>query len=131
MDHQEGKLKAKKDEDLEDEDDESSGAPSSSQTLTFELNDTLYAEAEVNTTEDIVYLWLGVRSIIRPSGGTLLIFAPKANVMLSYTQAEAIELLTDKLTAARQSLSNATEDLEFLREQVRARLPSDLPNMFS
>ncbi|KAG8949189.1 hypothetical protein FRC04_008987 [Tulasnella sp. 424] len=99
-DKREGKLKAKKDEDLEDEDDESSGAASSSQTLTFELNDTLYAEAEVNTTEDIVYLWLG------------------ANVMLSYTQAEAIDLLTDKLTAARQSLSNATEDLEFLREQI-------------
>ncbi|KAG8909274.1 peptide chain release factor 1 [Tulasnella sp. 408] len=68
--------------------------------MTFELNDTLYAEAEVNTTEDIVYLWLG------------------ANVMLSYTQEEAIKLLTEKLSAAKQSLTNANEDLEFLREQI-------------
>ena len=38
--------------------------------------------------------------------------------MLSYTQDEAIELLSSKLAAARQSLHNTVEDLEFLREQV-------------
>jgi len=38
--------------------------------------------------------------------------------MLSYTQDEAIELLSSKLQAAQQNLKNTTEDLEFLREQV-------------
>ena len=38
--------------------------------------------------------------------------------MLSYTQDEAIELLSSKLSAAKQSLTNTVEDLEFLREQV-------------
>ena len=38
--------------------------------------------------------------------------------MLSYTQDEAIALLSSKLAAAKQNLANATEDLEFLREQV-------------
>lgn len=38
--------------------------------------------------------------------------------MLSYTQDEAIELLTSKLVAAKQNLANAIEDLEFLREQI-------------
>lgn len=42
----------------------------------------------------------------------------QANVMLSYTQDEAIELLSSKLSAAKQNLTNTVEDLEFLREQV-------------
>jgi hypothetical protein len=52
-----GKQKAKDDE-LGDEDD----ADKDEQPLktTFELNDTLYAEAEVEES-DVVYLWLGVR----------------------------------------------------------------------
>ncbi|OIW26543.1 Prefoldin, subunit 3 [Coniochaeta ligniaria NRRL 30616] len=66
---------------------------------TFELNDTLYAKAEVPPTEE-VYLWLG------------------ANVMLAYPIDEAEELLEGKLKAAQTSLSNCEEDLEFLREQV-------------
>ena len=56
---QEGKS-ATSEDDLEDddlEDDESSQKPI---TTTFELNDTLYAEAELEDT-DSVYLWLGVR----------------------------------------------------------------------
>jgi hypothetical protein len=46
------------DDDLDGEDD------SSSQPLTthFELNDTLFAEAEIEDTDE-VYLWLGVRLI--------------------------------------------------------------------
>lgn len=53
---QEGKGKAE-DEDLEDlEEDESKNKPL---TTTFELNDTLFAEAELEDT-DTVYLWLGV-----------------------------------------------------------------------
>jgi hypothetical protein len=53
---QEGKGKASdKDDDLE-EDEETA---STKATTTFELNDTLYAEAELQDT-DTVYLWLGV-----------------------------------------------------------------------
>ena len=58
VDRQEGKSKAKDelDDDLEDEDESTGGALKT----TFELNDTLYAEAELEDT-DTVYLWLGVR----------------------------------------------------------------------
>ncbi|KAF2219878.1 ESC prefoldin protein subunit 3 [Elsinoe ampelina] len=65
----------------------------------FELNDTLYAKALVPTTRE-VYLWLG------------------ANVMLAYPVGEAEELLVGKLGAARTSLANCEEDLDFLREQI-------------
>ena len=41
---------------MEDEDSEDSKKP---MTTTFELNDTLYAEAQLDDT-DTVYLWLGV-----------------------------------------------------------------------
>ncbi|PQE32410.1 prefoldin subunit protein [Rutstroemia sp. NJR-2017a WRK4] len=66
---------------------------------TFELNDTLYAKANIPPTEE-VYLWLG------------------ANVMLSYPIDEAEELLSTRLSAAKQSLANCEEDLDFLREQI-------------
>jgi len=80
----------------EQQEDEESSKPF---TTSFELNDTLFAEAEIKAS-DTVYLWLG------------------ANVMLSYTLQQAHELLTKKLESAERSLSNVTEDLEFLREQV-------------
>ena len=70
---------------------------------TFELNDTLYAKAEVPPTDE-VYLWLG------------------ANVMLSYSIPEAEELLQSKLSTAKQSLGTCEEDLEFLREQITVRI---------
>ncbi|CCO34930.1 putative prefoldin subunit 3 [Rhizoctonia solani AG-1 IB] len=85
------------DDDLEDEDEDEES--SKKRITTFELNDTLYAEAELEDT-DTVYLWLG------------------ANVMLSYKLPEARELLISKLSAAQQNLVNVTEDLEFLREQI-------------
>ncbi|KAL6707415.1 peptide chain release factor 1 [Coniothyrium glycines] len=66
---------------------------------TFELNDTLYAKAEVPPTDE-VYLWLG------------------ANVMLAYPIPEAKELLQNKLSTAKNSLSTCEEDLDFLREQI-------------
>ncbi|KAK4611689.1 Prefoldin subunit 3 [Fulvia fulva] len=66
---------------------------------TFELNDTLYAKANIHKTEE-VYLWLG------------------ANVMLAYPLAEAESLLDGKLEAAKGSLANCEEDLDFLREQI-------------
>ncbi|KAF9647915.1 Prefoldin subunit 3 [Thelephora ganbajun] len=86
-------------EDLEElglEDDEASEKPL---VTTFELNETLFAEAELEDT-DVVYLWLG------------------ANVMLSYKIPEAIELLATKLKNAEASLQGLQDDLEFLREQI-------------
>ncbi|KAH8552115.1 Prefoldin subunit 3 [Umbelopsis sp. PMI_123] len=65
----------------------------------FELNDTLYARAKIEAS-DTVYLWLG------------------ANVMLEYTLEEAQDLLKSKLETAKKSLSNAIEDLDFLRDQI-------------
>jgi len=38
--------------------------------------------------------------------------------MLLYPAEEAIDLLTSKLTAAKKSLEETAEDLEWLREQV-------------
>lgn len=69
---------------------------------TFELNDTLFAKAEVPPTDE-VYLWLG------------------ANVMLAYPIPEAEELLQSKLSTARHSLNTCEEDLDFLREQITVR----------
>ncbi|KAL1595549.1 peptide chain release factor 1 [Nothophoma quercina] len=66
---------------------------------TFELNDTLFAKAEVPPTDE-VYLWLG------------------ANVMLAYPIPEAVELLSSKLSTAKASLATCEEDLDFLREQI-------------
>ncbi|KAF9261017.1 Prefoldin, subunit 3 [Marasmius fiardii PR-910] len=86
-------------DDLEDDlEDEDTSTPKRLRT-SFELNDTLFAEAELEET-DTVYLWLG------------------ANVMLSYKIPVAIELLKSKLQAAETSLANTVEDLEFLREQL-------------
>ncbi|CAA7263984.1 unnamed protein product [Cyclocybe aegerita] len=97
QERREGKSKANEDED--DMDDlEEEGSPKPLRT-TFELNDTLYAEAELEDT-DTVYLWLG------------------ANVMLSYKLPAAVVLLKSKLEAAQTSLNNTIEDLEFLREQT-------------
>lgn len=66
---------------------------------TFELNDTLYARANIPPTEE-VYIWLG------------------ANVMLSYPINEAQDLLESKLKSAKTSLSHCEEDLDFIREQI-------------
>ncbi|KAI0776696.1 Prefoldin subunit 3 [Trametes elegans] len=98
QERREGKNGDHGDDDLEDdlEDEEDAAKPL---TTTFELNDTLYAEAQLEDT-DTVYLWLG------------------ANVMLSYKLPAAVSLLRSKLEAAQNSLSTVIEDLEFLREQI-------------
>ncbi|KAI6002411.1 Prefoldin subunit-domain-containing protein [Pisolithus orientalis] len=93
------KQKADDQEDDLEEDDENSDGAKKPLTTTFELNDTLFAEAQLDDT-DTVYLWLG------------------ANVMLSYEIPEAITLLRSKLDAAETSLKTAIEDLEFVREQL-------------
>ncbi|KAF1737165.1 putative prefoldin subunit 3 [Beauveria bassiana] len=86
---------------------------------TFELNDTLYARANIPPTEE-VYIWLGVskkrKTPEEPNGPTLTVW--QANVMLSYPIDEAQTLLESKLKAAKTSLSNCEEDLDFIREQI-------------
>ncbi|TFK80299.1 Prefoldin subunit 3 [Polyporus arcularius HHB13444] len=99
QERREEKSAVKGEEDLEDDvldDDTNASKPL---TTTFELNDTLYAEAELEDT-DTVYLWLG------------------ANVMLAYKLPAAVSLLRSKLEAAQNSLASVIEDLEFLREQI-------------
>ncbi|KZT00239.1 Prefoldin subunit 3 [Laetiporus sulphureus 93-53] len=102
QERREGASKGDGDEEL-DEDNELSGDVHGEQKkpmrTTFELNDTLFAEAELEDT-DTVYLWLG------------------ANVMLSYKLPAAIALLKSKLEAAEAGLESLVEDLEFLREQI-------------
>lgn len=58
---QEGKSKEVEDEDGLDDDDLDGETTKKPLKTTFELNDTLYAEAELEDT-DTVYLWLGVRA---------------------------------------------------------------------
>ncbi|THG95744.1 hypothetical protein EW026_g5971 [Hermanssonia centrifuga] len=92
-----GKAEGEDEDDLDDlEDEETSKQPLKT---TFELNDTLYAEAELEDT-DTVFLWLG------------------ANVMLSYKIPDAVALLRTKLESAETNLAGVIEDLEFLREQI-------------
>ncbi|KAG6889210.1 hypothetical protein C0995_002670 [Termitomyces sp. Mi166 len=99
QERREGKQKASED-DLDDlDDDDDNDFTKKPLKTTYELNDTLFAEAELEET-DTVYLWLG------------------ANVMLSYKIPSAITLLQSKLDAAQTSLDNTIEDLEFLREQL-------------
>ncbi|OJT14441.1 hypothetical protein TRAPUB_9019 [Trametes pubescens] len=87
------------DDDLDDEDLEEDSSSKKPLVTTYELNDTLYAEAELEDT-DTVFLWLG------------------ANVMLSYKLPAAVALLRSKLDSAQSSLATVIEDLEFLREQI-------------
>ncbi|WRT64978.1 uncharacterized protein IL334_001919 [Kwoniella shivajii] len=88
-------------DDLEEDDDDdgTKGKKEEAMKTLFELNDTLYAEAEINENGE-VGLWLG------------------ANIMLMYPLQEAIDLLTSKLSTAKKSHEETVEDLEFLREQV-------------
>lgn len=44
--------------------------------------------------------------------------------MLSYPLPEADSLLASKLDAAKTSLANCDEDLDFLREQITVSQPS-------
>ncbi|KAK8846793.1 hypothetical protein IAR55_005881 [Kwoniella newhampshirensis] len=109
LDEEEEKLSDDEDDDLDDLDDDDDDDNDAGQkkreeveggmkTL-FELNDTLYAEAEIVESGE-VGLWLG------------------ANTMLMYPLQEAIELLTTKLSGAKKSHEETVEDLEWLREQI-------------
>lgn len=64
----------------------------------YSLADTIYAKAEVECNGEVC-LWLG------------------ANVMLKYTYDEAIEVLTNSLTASKTKFKETIEDLEHLRNQ--------------
>ncbi|KAF8151962.1 Prefoldin subunit 3 [Mycena galopus ATCC 62051] len=102
QERREGKGKAAED-DLDDEDDLEEGGSQKPLTTTFELNDTLYAEAELEDT-DTVYLWLGVLG--------------QRHAVLQNKIPAAVTLLKSKLEAAELSLKNTIEDLDYLREQI-------------
>jgi len=101
QERREGKKAKAEEDDLEDDLDEDEEGSSYSKPIrtTFELNDTLYAEAELEDTDE-VYLWLG------------------ANVMLSYKIPDAVELLRSKLSLVKQNLASLVSDLEYLKEQI-------------
>lgn len=84
---------------------------------TFELNETLFAEAELEDG-DTVFLWLGVCVSISSVYHSSNLSFIQANVMLSYKIPAAIELLRSKLDGAETSVENLTADIEFLREQL-------------
>ncbi|KAH9821242.1 Prefoldin subunit-domain-containing protein [Melampsora americana] len=65
----------------------------------FELADTLYTSAVIEPVEE-VYLWLG------------------ANTMMAYPLAEARELLSEKIEAAKARLAQTVEEHAFLRNQL-------------
>ncbi|KAH3679899.1 hypothetical protein WICMUC_000642 [Wickerhamomyces mucosus] len=68
--------------------------------INYELNDTLFTTAELPPKTENVLLWLG------------------ADIMLEYPIEEAIELLSTKLTTAKENLKISKEDCEFLRENI-------------
>lgn len=65
----------------------------------FLLSAALYAKAEIPPTEE-VFLWLG------------------ANVMLSYSTSEALELLSKNNSSAAKNLTSIDKDLDYLRDQI-------------
>ncbi|AMD19079.1 HBR178Cp [Eremothecium sinecaudum] len=77
------------------------GGETESLKVNYQLDETLYTKAAIDVSEDLkVGLWMG------------------ADVMLEYPIDEAVELLSEKLEAAKDSLKIANEDVEFLRENV-------------
>ena len=84
-------------------------------TTTFELNETLWAEASIEQVDE-VYLWLGVCLLHLPSYQFLT--SCQANVMLAYPIPEATTLLAAKLQGAQKNHKGIVDDLEFLREQI-------------
>lgn len=67
-------------------------------------------------------MWLGVRPSFRPdcvtSRVSTKVLSAQANVMLSYPVDEAETLLQSKYSAAKESLANCEEDMDFLRQQI-------------
>jgi hypothetical protein len=107
-------------DDLDDDLEDDEGKKEEPLKTLFELNDTLFAEAEVEETGE-VGIWLGVSRLL----SILLSYLAqrkdraneKANTMLMYPLEEAITLLSGKLVAAKRNLEETIEDLEWLREQ--------------
>ena len=60
----------------------------------------MYAKAQVDYTLGIVNLWLG------------------ANVMLEFTYEEAVEFLNKNLDRAAGELTQVSNDLAFVRDQI-------------
>lgn len=66
----------------------------------YNLCESVYGKAEIDTDSSIVNLWLG------------------ANVMLEYTYSEATEFLTTSLATHRSDFQTVKDDLTFVRDQI-------------
>lgn len=69
-------------------------------TIRYNLCESVYGKAEVDTSSGIVNLWLG------------------ANVMLEYTYDEAIDFLSSSLETHRGDFRSVQDDLAFVRDQI-------------
>jgi prefoldin subunit 5 len=69
-------------------------------TTRYNLCESVYGKAEVDTSSGIVNLWLG------------------ANVMLEYTYEEAIDFLSSSLETHRGDFQSVQDDLAFVRDQI-------------
>ena len=69
-------------------------------TTRYNLCESVYGKAEVDTSSGIVNLWLG------------------ANVMLEYTYEEAIDFLSSSLETHRGDFQSVHDDLAFVRDQI-------------
>eukprot|EP01130_Rhizamoeba_saxonica_P000078 TRINITY_DN1009_c0_g1_i4.p1 TRINITY_DN1009_c0_g1~~TRINITY_DN1009_c0_g1_i4.p1 ORF type:complete len:150 (+),score=31.98 TRINITY_DN1009_c0_g1_i4:529-978(+) len=67
---------------------------------TFELSEHVWANAEIPSDNETVFLWLG------------------ANVMVEYSLEEAIELLSDNITKGKATLEKFSEELNILKDQI-------------
>lgn len=68
--------------------------------IRYNLCESVYGKAEVDTSSGIVNLWLG------------------ANVMLEYTYDEAVEFLSSSLETHRGDFEHVKDDLAFVRDQI-------------
>lgn len=85
-------------EDISEDADETKGKKLS---VDYQLNDTIYATADIPIENcKSVCLWLG------------------ANIMLEYPIAEAVEMLSQRLTSTYDSRDITLEDLDFLRANI-------------
>ena len=91
-----GVLKGSKSADDDDDDDDEDKQIE----VNYQLDDTLYTKAVIEKPVDKVALWLG------------------ADIMMEYPLDEAIELLHTQIKDCEEKLSEAEQDVEFLRENI-------------
>lgn len=69
-------------------------------TIRYEIGDTLYANATLSKTDRTVGLWLG------------------AGIMLDFERADGIQFLSIKLKERKNEVQKCIHDLSFIRRQI-------------